>query len=101
MSSLDNFRVQINQILSDTKVQIVSIQNDLEIVPETIRQLTSNAQFLLDEALIKIEALSKQLMNDKVINDQNRSQINKAVAELQKMVNNTYSFIKGAINKAK
>lgn len=101
MSTTHNFKQQIDQVLSDIKVQINSIQNDLEIVPETIQQIAKNAQVILDEALIKVEALSKQVMNDKIINDQNKAQIHKAVNELQKVINNTFSFVKEAINKAK
>ncbi len=101
MNPLHSIKENIDQIVSDTKVQIKSIQNDLKILPETAQQLTQNAQVALDEVTVRIEALSKQLLNEKVLNDRYKLQVQKTVKEIHKLVNEALDSLKKAIQKAK
>lgn len=101
MKPLNTFRQKLDQIVSDTKVQISSIRNDIKLVPETAQQLAKNTQVIMDEAIIKIEAMSKQLVQEKIFNAEYKVQIQKAVDEIQSVVNNTLDTIKDAINRAK
>jgi hypothetical protein len=101
MSNLDSIKANFNQLLSDVKVQIESIQNDIKILPETLSQIAANSQVLMGQARMQIEAVSEEVINGKIFNKDYKPEIKRVVTELQTSVIKMLDSIKNAIEKAK
>lgn len=101
MASFDFIKNNFDQFVSDVKVQISSIQNDIKILPETIQQVAANSQVLLGEARIKIESLADGVINGDLLKKDYKPEIQRVVVELQSSVTKMLDSIKNAIEKAK
>ena len=101
MSNLDSIKANFNQLLSDVKVQIESIQNDIKILPETVSQIAANSQVLMGQARMQIESVSEEVINGKIFNKDYKPEIKRVVTELQTSVIKMLDSIKNAIQKAK
>lgn len=101
MSNFESIKSNLSQIISDVKIQIESIQNDIKILPETIQQIAANSQVLLGQARMQIEAVSDEVLNGKIFNKDYKPEIQRVVTELQSSVIKMLDSIKTAIEKAK
>ncbi|HUH75570.1 MAG TPA: hypothetical protein VLZ75_14340 [Chitinophagales bacterium] len=101
MSNFDSIKNNVDQIISDVKVQIASIQNDIKILPETVEQIAANSQVLLGQARMQIEAVSDDLLKGKLFKKDYKPEIQRVVTELQTSVIKMLDSIKNAIEKAK
>lgn len=101
MSNFESIKNNLSQIISDVKIQIESIQNDIKILPETIQQIAANSQVLLGQARMQIEAISDEVLNGKIFNKDYKPEIQRVVTELQSSVIKMLDSIKTAIEKAK
>lgn len=101
MSNFESIKNNLSQIISDVKIQIESIQNDIKILPETIQQIAANSQVLLGQARMQIEAVSDEVLNGKIFNKDYKPEIQRVVTELQSSVIKMLDSIKTAIEKAK
>lgn len=101
MAGVDFIKNNFNQLISDVKVQISSIENDIKILPETIQQVASNSQVLLGEARIKFESLADGIIHGDLLKKDYKPEIQRVVVELQTSVTKMLDSIKNAIEKAK
>lgn len=101
MASLDFFKNNVDQFVSDVKVQISSIQNDIKVLPETIQQIAANSQVLMGEARIKLESLTDGIIQGDLLKKDYKPEIQRVVVELQTSVTKMLDSIKNAIEKAK
>lgn len=101
MAGVDFIKNNFNQLISDVKVQISSIENDIKILPETIQQVASNSQVLLGEVRIKFESLADGIIHGDLLKKDYKPEIQRVVVELQTSVTKMLDSIKNAIEKAK
>ncbi len=101
MSNFNFIKGNLDQLVSDAKVQIESIKNDIRILPETLEQIAANSQVLMGQARMQIESVSDDLLKGKFFNKDYQSEIKHVVVELQTSVTKMLDSIKNAIEKAK
>lgn len=92
---------KLNLFLSDVKVQLKSVQNDIRLIPETVEQIAANSQVLLGQARMGIESMTDKLVDGDLFKKDYKLQIQHVVTELQTSVVKMLDSIKNAIEKAK
>lgn len=101
MRDINSIKKDINQLITDARVQLDSLQNEIKILPDTLQQLASNSQVIFDEARMKIEKASDKFIKENPLNKNYKDQIQNVVDKVHTSINQTLDAIKDAIEKAK
>ncbi|MCO5233660.1 MAG: hypothetical protein LC105_07835 [Chitinophagales bacterium] len=101
MANLESFKKNWDLFISDVKIQVESVKNDIKVLPETIEQLASNSQVLLGQAKAQLQTISAEFQNGNLLKKDFKPQIKKVTVELQTAVIKMLDSVKHAIEKAK
>ncbi|MCO5229855.1 MAG: hypothetical protein M9958_01735 [Chitinophagales bacterium] len=99
--NLESFKKNLDLFVSDVKVQIDSIQNDIKVFPETLEQLAANSQVLFGQAKAQFQTIGAEFKNGNLLKKDFKPQIQKVTVELQTAVIKMLDSVKRAIENAK
>jgi predicted nucleic acid-binding Zn-ribbon protein len=101
MANLQFFRENFDKFLEDARIQAESLSNDLKDIPESLQQTVQQVQEQVAHLSENLSAASKDLFTGKLLQKDFRSELQQLVSHLETEMEELYSRIKSAIDKAK
>ena len=101
MANLQFFMENFDKFLEDTKIQVESLGNDLKDLPESLQQTARGVEEQVASITERIPAASRELLSGALLKRDLRPELSQAVSHLEMEVDELFTRIKSAIEKAK
>lgn len=101
MANLQFFRENFDKFLEDAKIQAESLSNDLKDIPESLQQTAQQVQEQVAHLSENLSAASKDLFSGELLQKDFRPELQQVVSHLEMEVEELFTKIKSAIDKAK
>jgi predicted transcriptional regulator len=101
MANLQFFRENFDKFLEDAKIQAESLGNDLKDIPETIQQTAQQIHEQVSHLSDNISSASQELFSGELLKKDFRPELQQVVTKLEMEVEELFTRIKSAIDKAK
>lgn len=98
---LQFFKENFDKFLADAKVQVESIQNDVQSAPQILNETIENVKFQSQDLIAKLQSTSQEVLKGDFLKKDYSADVQNAISGAQDLVNKAFDSIKEAIEKAK